>query len=66
MIWFQLLSQPDSLFLAGLPAIQEAQPQTGRWGQVGLGLMALAALIALAVTLLRIASGAQPPEPAAH
>lgn len=39
------------LFIAGLPAIQGMQPQTGRLGQVGLALMAAAALIALGVIL---------------
>jgi hypothetical protein len=44
--------------LLGLPAIQATQPATGRAGQVGLGLMGLAAAIAFVVTLRSLAGGA--------
>jgi hypothetical protein len=44
--------------LLGLPAIQATQPATGRAGQVGLGLMGLAAAIALLVTLRSVTGGA--------
>ncbi len=68
-VWLQILGQPNSflirviglagviLFLVGLPAIQETQPQTDRWGQVGLALMGAAALIAIYVTLVPRTSG---------
>lgn len=40
------------LFLAGLPGIQQSQPQTGRPGQAGLLLMALGSVIAIVANLL--------------
>ena len=40
------------LFIFGLPAIQDLQPQTGRLGQVGLWCLGLAAGIAFVVTLV--------------
>jgi hypothetical protein len=46
------------LLLLGLPALQATQPVTGRAGQVGLGLMGLAAAIAFVVTLRSLTGGA--------
>jgi hypothetical protein len=40
------------LFLIGLPGILQAQPQTGRAGQVGLILMGIGAVIAIIANLL--------------
>jgi hypothetical protein len=40
------------LFIFGLPAIQELQPQTGRLGQAGLWCLGFAASIAFIVTLI--------------
>jgi hypothetical protein len=40
------------LFIFGLPAIQEEQPQTGRLGQIGLWCLGMAAGIAFAVMLV--------------
>lgn len=40
------------LFIFGLPAIQEVQPQTGRLGQIGLWCLGIAAGIAFVVMLV--------------
>jgi hypothetical protein len=44
------------LFIFGLPAIWERQPQTGRLGQMGLWCLGIAAGIALVVQLVFLAS----------
>jgi hypothetical protein len=45
------------LFIAGLPAIQAVQPQTGRLGQLGLVLLGLGAGIAFVVVAVYLAGG---------
>jgi len=48
------------LFIAGLPAIQAMQPQTGRLGQLGLLLLGLGAGIAFIVVAVYLAGGSTP------
>jgi hypothetical protein len=68
-VWFGILQEPSptpltlvwilgAIFLIlGVPAIQSMQPRTGTQGQVGLGLMAIAALLAIAVNLVSRVGG---------
>lgn len=52
----------DLLFLAGLPGIQQSQPQTGRPGEIGLVLIAIGTVIAILANLLIRLGGVEIPD----
>jgi hypothetical protein len=68
-LWFNILGQASTviltvlfligsiLLIAGLPAIQAMQPQTGTLGQIGLALIGIGAAIAIVVNVLVQLSG---------